>query len=94
MAYYVYIMTGITDKVLYVGVTNDLARRVHEHKSGIGTGFTARYHLTKLVYFEEYSDINVAIAREKQLKGKTRAKKLELIQEMNHEWRDFGEGLI
>ena len=64
--YYVYIMTNKTNSVLYVGVTNDLSRRAREHKSGIIPGFTQRYHTDMLIYFEEYSDINEAISREKQ----------------------------
>ncbi len=66
--YYVYILSNQTNTVLYIGVTNDLHRRLYEHKSGQINGFTQKYHIHKLVYFEEYAEINYAIAREKQLK--------------------------
>ena len=87
--YYVYIMTNKSDSVMYIGVTNDLERRANEHKSGVFDGFTKRYHLSKLVYFEEYSDVNQAICREKQLKGWTRSKKNELVLSMNPEHKDL-----
>ena len=67
--YYVYILTNHNDKVMYIGVTNDLARRIQEHKSELIEGFTKRYHVHKLVYYEQCTDVNAAIAREKQLKG-------------------------
>lgn len=92
--YYVYIMTNKTNSVLYVGVTNDLSRRAREHKSGVLPGFTQRYHTDKLIYFEEYSNVNDAISREKQIKGYNRAKKNELIKKQNPEFKDFGEGLL
>lgn len=66
--YYVYILSNQTNTVLYIGVTNDLHRRLYEHKSGQINGFTQKYHIHKLVYFEEYTEVNYAIAREKQLK--------------------------
>ena len=92
--YYVYIMTNKTNSVLYVGVTNDLSRRAREHKSGIIPGFTQRYHTDVLIYFEEYSDINGAISREKQIKGYSRVKKNELIKKQNPILKDFGKGLL
>ena len=88
--YYVYIMTN-KSKTLYTGVTNDLVRRVYEHKSKIISGFTSRYNITKLVYFEAGDNINVAIAREKQIKGWLRAKKIALIESINPNWKDLSE---
>ena len=87
--YYVYIITNIVNRVLYIGVTNDLQRRLYEHKNGLIDGFTKKYNVHKLVYFEETSDVMSAIAREKQLKGWTREKKKELIQKTNPEWKDL-----
>ena len=78
-------------KTLYVGVTNDLEKRVWQHKNGVFEGFTSRYKLDRLVYYEQYSDIRNAIAREKQIKGGLRIKKLQLIVSMNPEWRDLSE---
>jgi len=75
---------------LYIDMTNDLRRRVGEHKSGIST-FTSRYHVHQLVYFETFDYATQAIAREKQLKGLTRAKKIALIKSINPEWRDLSE---
>jgi putative endonuclease len=86
--YYVYIMTN-RSHTLYTGVTNDLERRVHEHKMKLVGGFTARYNITKLVYFETTGDIESAIAREKQIKGWLRKKKIALIESVNPEWRDL-----
>ena len=81
--YYVYLLTNANHTVLYIGVTNDLARRVAEHKAGGHEGFTKQYNVHKLVHFETYSDINTAIAREKQFKAGSRAKKLALIDASN-----------
>jgi putative endonuclease len=89
--YCVYIMTNIYNRVLYTGVTNNLQRRVLEHKSGKGNTFTARYHVTKLVYFEMGCDIDTAIYREKQIKAGSRQKKINLINRMNPEWKDLFE---
>jgi putative endonuclease len=86
--YYVYIMTN-TIGMLYTGVTNDLERRVYEHKNKFYNGFTKRYNLNKLVYFDSTDDITVAIAREKQIKGWLRRKKVALINTMNPEWKDL-----
>ena len=88
---YVYILTNKTNTVLYIGVTNNLQRRVYEHKNKMIDGFTKKYHLNKLVYFEECSDINNAIIREKQLKGWKRDKKNALINNMNIKWIDLSE---
>ena len=90
--YYVYILTNPYHTVLYIGVTNDLERRAAEHKAGVHEGFTKRYNVTKLVYFEASPSIMAAIEREKQLKGGSRAKKLALIQEQNPSWQDLTTG--
>ena len=76
---------------MYIGVTNDLRRRLYEHKKEQIEGFTKKYHVHKLVYFEEFPDVNYAIAREKQLKGWTRAKKNSLVESKNPNWIDWGE---
>jgi len=89
-AYYVYIMTNKSRR-LYTGVTNNLERRVYEHKHKLLPGFTSKYNITKLVFFEAGDDISVAIAREKQIKGWLRAKKIALIESMNPEWKDLSE---
>jgi putative endonuclease len=91
--YYVYIMTNKYNTVLYTGVTNDLMRRAYEHKTGRGGGFTSRYNITKLVYYEVSADAHSAIAREKQIKAGSRQKKLGLVNEMNPEWKDLYEEL-
>ena len=88
--YYVYIMTNCS-KTLYIGVTNNLQRRVYEHQHHLVAGFTSKYHMTRLVYFEATSDVNAAIEREKQLKGWLRAKKVALIESINPDWRDLSE---
>ena len=82
-------MANDHNTVLYTGVTNDLQRRVLEHKEGKGGGFTKKYNLTKLVYFEYGDDISSAIAREKQIKAGPRQKKIDLINSMNAEWKDL-----
>lgn len=89
--YCVYIMTNSRHTVLYTGVTNDLQRRVEEHKSGKGSAFTKKYNVNKLVFYESGDDINIAIAREKQIKAGSRKKKLDLINSMNPEWKDLSE---
>ena len=86
--YYVYIVTN-KSATLYTGVTNNIRRRMHEHKTKTTPGFTSRYNIGRLVYYEVFEDIRAAIDREKQIKGWLRAKKLKLIQEMNPEWRDL-----
>ena len=91
---HVYIMTNATHSVLYTGVTSNLVQRVYQHKEGTHKGFTKRYRVTKLVYFDEFSDIRDAIAREKQIKAGSRRKKLELINGMNPEWRDLYDDLV
>ena len=87
--YYVYIMSNSHNTVLYIGVTNDIERRISEHKSGLISGFTKRYNCNKLVYFETFNDINQAIDREKQLKGWKRDRKDALIDAVNKERRDL-----
>ena len=87
-SYYVYIMSN-RYKTLYVGVTNDLERRVYEHKNGLTPGFTKRYNINQLVLVEETSDVNEAITREKQLKGWVRRRKIELIEAANPRWDDL-----
>ena len=82
-SYYVYLLTNANHTVLYTGVTNNLERRVVEHKAGIREGFTKKYNVSKLVYFETYGSINDAIAREKQIKAGSRVKKLALINADN-----------
>jgi putative endonuclease len=91
-AYYVYILTTWNNKVLYIGITNDLTRRTFEHKSRKIPGFTQKYKITKLVYFEDTNDVYAAITREKQLKGWLREKKIKLIEDNNPEWKDLSEG--
>ena len=92
--YYVYILTNKTNRLLYIGVTSDLHRRIFEHKFEQIEGYTKRYHIHKLIYFEEYSDINAAITREKQLKKWTRTKKNLLIEATNPNWDDWSEGFL
>ncbi|MDI1472878.1 MAG: GIY-YIG nuclease family protein [Thermodesulfovibrio sp.] len=92
--YYVYIMTNKYNTVLYTGVTNDLVRRVYEHKNKLVEGFTAKYNLTKLVYYEVFNDIKEAINREKQIKGWKREKKEDLIKEFNPMWKDLYEEIV
>ena len=91
--YCVYIMTNKNNTVLYTGVTNNLHRRVAEHKAGKGSKFTSTYKITKLVYYECGSDINAAINREKQIKGGSRQKKEALINQINPEWKDLIDDL-
>ena len=87
--YYVYILTNNNNRVLYTGVTNDLKRRVYEHKERLIEGFTKKYNVSKLVFYEITEDIYSAISREKQIKAGSRKNKLELIKSMNEEWRDL-----
>jgi len=86
--YYVYIMAN-KSKTLYTGVTNNLERRVYEHKQELIQGFTRKYNITKLVHYEETNDVQVALAREKQIKGWLRSKKIALIESENPEWKDL-----
>jgi putative endonuclease len=89
MPYYVYILTNFTNSVLYTGVTNDLVRRTSEHREKKADGFTKRYNVWKLVYYEEGDDVVAAIEREKQIKAGSRANKLALVNAANPKWRDL-----
>ena len=91
--YYVYLLTNWNNRVIYIGVTNDLNRRTYEHKNKLIEGFSKKYNLTKLVYFEETSDVNAAIAREKEIKKWRREKKNNLVNRTNPSWEDLSEGL-
>ena len=92
--YYIYILTNVTNKVMYVGMTNDLRRRIYEHKNELLDGFTKKYHVHKLVYYEEHKEPMVAIKREKQLKSLLRIKKNELVETINPEWKDLTDDLF
>jgi len=91
--YSVYMMTNERNTVIYTGVTNDLERRVYEHKQKITKGFTRRYNICKLIYTEYFSDINEAIAREKQIKAGSRKNKEQLIRDFNPKWKDLSDAL-
>jgi putative endonuclease len=90
--YYVYLLANYSNTTLYTGVTSNLVRRIYEHKNKITPGFTSKYNVNKLVYFEETNAINAALKREKQIKGWLRAKKNQLIESKNKDWRDLSEG--
>ncbi len=87
--YYVYLMANDRNTVLYIGMTNDLPRRITEHKEKRGSSFCRKYNVNKLVYFEKYSDINYTIAREKQIKKYSRDRKNKLITNFNNSWKDL-----
>jgi putative endonuclease len=89
--YYVYILANVTRNVLYIGVTNDLGRRVSEHRDGKGGAFTRKYRVNVLVFAEEFQQVDEAIAREKQIKGWSRAKKNALVEAANPSWADLLE---
>lgn len=89
MQYYIYLLTNKSNKVLYTGVTNNLERRIYEHKNKLIEGFTSKYNLQKLVYYEVFDDINYAISREKEIKGWIRDKKNLLIEKLNPNWNDL-----
>jgi len=91
--YYVYIMTNKNNSTLYIGMTNDLIRRVYEHKQKQAPGFTKTYNLNKLVYFEVFYDPENAIRREKQIKGGSRQKKIDLVNSTNDKWEDLYDKL-
>ncbi|MBQ8207809.1 MAG: GIY-YIG nuclease family protein [Clostridia bacterium] len=92
--YYVYILTNNSNRVMYIGVTNDLHRRIFEHKNGIHDGFTKKYNVNKLVYYEHYTNIWFAIRREKVLKGWKRERKNSLVESENPSWKDLSEVLF
>ena len=89
MTYYTYILTNWNRNVMYIGMTNDLERRLYEHKHHLIEGFTSRYNVDQLVYYEACPDVKAAIAREKQLKGWTRAHKDALVESMNPTWENL-----
>lgn len=91
--YYVYILAKAPNSTFYVGVTSDLAKRVWEHKHEVADGFTKKYGIKTLVYYEVYEDINEAIRREKRLKKWNRSWKIKVIEEMNPEWSDLYDGI-
>ena len=91
--YYVYILASKRNGTLYIGVTNDLARRMAEHRDGLASGFTKKYGVKMLVYYETFDDINAAIHRESRLKKYKREWKLNLVEAQNVEWRDLTDGL-
>jgi putative endonuclease len=90
-SYFTYIMSNAARTVLYTGVTNNLQRRLEEHRTGRGSVFTSRYRVTKLIWYQEFGEIEDAIAAEKRIKGGSRKRKIELIEMMNPEWRDLAE---
>ena len=90
--YYTYILTNWNNTVMYIGITNNLERRILEHKHGLIKGYTKKYNVHKLVYYEYTTDVRVAIEREKQLKGWKRSKKNELVEKSNPYWEDISEG--
>ncbi len=92
--YYVYILTNFTNTVLYTGITNDLVRRIYEHKNHLAKGFTDKYNVTKLVYFENTDSVESAIAREKQIKAGSRQRKIDLINSNNPSWEDLCNTII
>ena len=89
--YYVYIMSNQSNRVVYIGVTSDLKKRVHEHKTGVYEGFTKKYKVDKLVYYDSTTDVYSAITREKKLKGWKRERKNKLIEEKNPKWEDLSK---
>ena len=91
--YYIYIITNYTNRVIYTGMTSNLSKRIWEHRRKEVPGFTAKYNVTKLIYFEETGDVMSAFEREKQIKGWTRAKKIKLIETINPNWRDLFDEL-
>ncbi len=92
--YYVYIMASKRNGTLYIGVTNDIVRRVYEHKNNLINGFTSKYGVHRLVYYEQFEEIELAIQREKRLKKWNRKWKLELIEKENPDWKDLYEYLL
>lgn len=91
--YFIYIMTNKNNTVLYTGVTNNLQKRVYQHKEKLVDGFTKKYNINKLVYYEVFGDIYGAISREKQIKAGSRQKKIILINSINKEWKDLYDEL-
>jgi putative endonuclease len=91
---YIYILSNQRNTVLYIGVTGNLVKRIWEHRQKVVKGFTQKYNVEKLVYYEIYGNIESAILREKQLKGGSRKQKVDLINHMNPEWKDLYDSLI
>jgi len=91
---YIYILSNKINSTLYIGVTGNLVKRIFEHKQKLVDGFTKKYNMDKLVYFEQHESISDAITKEKQLKGGSRKKKIELIEKLNPEWNDLYESII
>ena len=91
---YVYFLTNHSNTVIYVGVTTNLIKRIYEHKNKLADGFSSKYSLTKLVYYEVFEDINEAIKREKQIKGGSRLKKIQLIKSKNPELKDMYDQIV
>jgi putative endonuclease len=94
MNYYVYILDSKRNGTLYIGVTNDLVKRIYEHKNNLVKGFTSKYEIKTLVYFEETTDVYSALQREKQLKGWNRKWKIDLIESFNVDWKDLYLDLV
>ena len=92
VTYYVYLLTNWNNKVMYLGVTNNMERRLYEHKDKLVKGFTEKYNVNKLIYFEETQDVTAAIAREKEIKKWRREKKNQLVNRMNPNWKDLSSG--
>ena len=92
--YYVYLLTNWNNEVMYVGMTNDLERRISEHKAKAVKGFTEKYNVNKLVYFEQTSEVNGAISREKEVKRWRREKKDALVKQVNPDWRDLSDDFL
>ncbi len=92
--YYIYIMTNKVNTVLYTGQTSSLLGRVHQHKQGMTEGFTKRYAINKLAYYETAEDLDSALYRERQIKGYTRKKKIDLIEDMNPNWVDLSDKIV
>ena len=91
--YYIYILSNYSNSTIYIGVTNNLVKRLYQHQNKLIDGFTSKYNINKLVYYEIYQNIDYAINREKQLKGWSRAKKNALIETLNPTWKDLGKEL-
>jgi putative endonuclease len=92
--YYIYILASKRNGTLYIGITNNLERRIFEHKNKLIKGFTKKYNVNQLVYFEEYADVREALIREKRLKKWNRSWKLEIIEKANPDWEDLSKGLF